>query len=218
MGTVAYMSPEQAQGMDVDHRSDVWALGCVLYEMVAGQRPFLGQYDQALLYEIVHEEVAPLTSVRAGVPMELEFIAGECLAKDRDDRTSAAHEVARKLRTLSDKLKSGHSTILRTTNLTVGAPATMTTAHTLNPAATLPPDAMIVQRKSQRLLQGFAALLAIALLAVTVIHFTQAPPPSLPTVEFSLAAPKGLRPGPLILSPNAPSCRACRRTDRESPT
>ncbi|MFT5434602.1 MAG: serine/threonine protein kinase, partial [Myxococcota bacterium] len=79
MGTVAYMSPEQAQGMDVDSRSDIWALGCVLYEMVSGQRPFLGQYDQALLYEIVHEQVAPLTSIRAGVPMELEFIVGKCL-------------------------------------------------------------------------------------------------------------------------------------------
>ena len=114
MGTVAYMSPEQAQGMDVDSRTDIWALGCVLYEMVAGQRPFLGQYDQALLYEIVHEEAAPLTSIRAGVPMELEFTVGKCLAKDRDDRHGSAGEVARDLRTLADKLKSGRSTILRT--------------------------------------------------------------------------------------------------------
>ena len=74
MGTVAYMSPEQAQGMDVDNRSDIWALGVVLYEMVRGERPFQGEYDQALLFEIVHQEPEPLTGVRAGVPMELEFI------------------------------------------------------------------------------------------------------------------------------------------------
>jgi serine/threonine protein kinase len=115
MGTVAYMSPEQAQGMEVDSRSDIWALGCVLYEMVAGQRPFQGQYDQALLYEIVQEQPAPLTGLRTAVPMELEFIVGKCLAKDRKDRTATAQEVGRELRTLSDKLKSGRSTILRTT-------------------------------------------------------------------------------------------------------
>ncbi len=152
MGTVAYMSPEQAQGMDVDSRSDIWSLGCVLYEMVSGQRPFLGQYDQALLYEIVHEETAPLTSVRAGVPMELEFIVGECLAKDRDDRTGTAQEVARKLRTLAEKLKSGRSTILHTAQMTGAVPATMTGAHTLNPAGTLPPDAVLMKRSSQRAL------------------------------------------------------------------
>jgi serine/threonine protein kinase len=56
VGTVAYMSPEQAQGVEVDRRTDIWALGCVLYEMVCGQRPFKGLYDKALLYEIVHEE------------------------------------------------------------------------------------------------------------------------------------------------------------------
>ena len=125
MGTVAYMSPEQAQGMEVDNRSDVWALGVVLYEMVCGQRPFQGQYDQALLYEIVHQEPEPLTGVRAGVPMELEFIVGKCLAKDRNDRPSSAEEIARDLRTLGEKLKSGRSTILHT-GIVTGPPAAPT--------------------------------------------------------------------------------------------
>ncbi len=122
MGTVAYMSPEQAQGMEVDNRSDIWALGVVLYEMVRGQRPFQGAYDQALLYEIVHQEPEPLTGVRAGVPMELEFTVGKCLAKDRDDRPSSAEEIARDLRTLGQKLRSGRSTILRT-GIVTGPPA-----------------------------------------------------------------------------------------------
>jgi serine/threonine protein kinase len=172
MGTVAYMSPEHAQGIEVDSRTDIWAVGCVLYEMVSGQRPFLGQYDQALLYEIIHEEAAPLTSIRAGVPMELEFIVGECLAKDRDDRTGAAHDLARKLRTLAEKLKSGRSTILRT-----GAvPATMAAAHTLNPAATLPPDAVVMKRGERRALMGAAGVLAAALLVVLFVHLTATPP------------------------------------------
>ena len=125
MGTVAYMSPEQAQGMEVDNCSDVWALGVVLYEMVCGQRPFQGQYDQALLYEIVHQEPEPLTGVRAGVPMELEFIVGKCLAKERDNRPSSAEEIARDLRTLAEKLRSGRSTIMQA----VPAGSVVTGAH-----------------------------------------------------------------------------------------
>ena len=115
MGTVAYMSPEQAQGMEVDSRTDVWALGCVLYEMVSGQRPFQGVYDQALLYDIVHEVPAPLTSIRAGVPMELEFAVAKCLEKDADNRYQHASDAAVDLRNLQDKLRSGRSTVLQTT-------------------------------------------------------------------------------------------------------
>ncbi len=113
-GTVAYMSPEQAQGMEVDSRTDLWALGCVLYEMVRGQRPFQGVYHQALVYEIVNQEPEPLTGVRTGVPMELEWIVGKCLAKDREDRYNHAEDMVLDLRTLAEKLKSGGSTILRT--------------------------------------------------------------------------------------------------------
>ncbi len=166
MGTVAYMSPEQAQGMGVDARTDLWALGCVLYEMVSGQRPFLGQYDQALLYEIVHEEAAPLTSVRAGVPMELEFIAGKCLAKDAADRYQHASDIAVDLRTLGDKLRSGRSTILRTANTQLAAPAPAG-AQTL---ATTPPSSSL--RKWQLL----AGLLAVALIAVSLAYFSESAP------------------------------------------
>ena len=189
MGTVAYMSPEQAQGMEVDSRSDLWSLGCVLYEMVSGQRPFQGQYDQALLYEIVHEEPAALTGLRTGVPIELELLTSKCLAKDRDDRYQHASETAVDLRTLAEKLKSGRSTILRPTQMTGAAPATMTAPQTLPPADAPPPGAVIVQQSSQRMLQAVAAAATLAMLVIGFLYFTQAPPeaPETPTRRFSFS-------------------------------
>jgi len=187
MGTVAYMSPEQAQGMEVDSRSDIWALGCVLYEMVAGQRPFQGQYDQALLYEIVHEQPAPLTGLRTAVPMELEFIVGKCLAKDREDRTGVAQEVARELRTRSDKLKSGHSTVFRTAPMTGAVPATMTAGQTLNPAQPLPPDSVLMPRRRQQLLIGLLAAASIAAAILGLLYGTATPAaPERLVTRFSL--------------------------------
>ncbi len=82
LGTVAYMSPEQARGEEVDQRSDVWSLGVILYEMVSGRMPFAGDYEQAVVYGILNSEPEPLTAVRTGVPMELERIVGKCLVKD----------------------------------------------------------------------------------------------------------------------------------------
>ncbi len=220
MGTVAYMSSEQAQGMEVDSRSDFWSLGCVLYEMVSGQRPFQGQYDQALLYEIVHEEPAALTGLRAGVPVELEFIVNECLVKDRDDRTGTAQEVSRKLRTLAEKLKSGRSTILQTTNLTASIPATMTAAsQTVNPAVALPPDAVVMPRTSQRALQTVAAVATLAMLVFAFLYFTQTPPEK-PVTRFSFA-PEGfldrfLFSGEASISPDGKNILYAAQTDGES--
>ncbi len=114
LGTVAYMSPEQAEGAEVDHRTDLWALGCVLYEMVCSQRPFKGLYDQALVYEILNEDYDPVTAVRAQVPMELEWIIGKCLAKDVGERYSGAKDLILDLTTLRKKPLSGRSTVVRT--------------------------------------------------------------------------------------------------------
>ena len=109
VGTVAYMSPEQAQGVEVDRRTDIWAFGCVLFEMVCGQRPFKGEYDQALLYEIVNQEPEALTGLRTGVPIELERIAGKCLAKDAATRYQHADELLADLTALRRQLDSGPS-------------------------------------------------------------------------------------------------------------
>lgn len=86
LGTISYMSPEQTQGEKVDHRSDIWSLGVVLYEMVSGQLPFKGDYESAIIYSIMNEKPEPLTAVRTGVPMDLEKIVNKLLAKEPGER------------------------------------------------------------------------------------------------------------------------------------
>ena len=191
VGTVAYMSPEQAQGMEVDHRTDIWALGCVTYEMVRGQRPFQGVYDQALVYEIVNQEPEPLTGVRTGVPMELEWIVGKCLAKDREDRYNHAEDMMLDLRTLAEKLKSGGSTVLRTgvgaqravpapshaveagAQAAVGAQPSLASQQTATPVVA---SGETVPKLKHRTLQALLAVATIAFLAVSFVHFRQTPP------------------------------------------
>jgi serine/threonine-protein kinase len=90
LGTVAYMSPEQARGEEVDQRTDLWALGVVLYEMIAGRLPFAADYEQAALYGILNEDPEPLTAIRTGVPMELEAVVFKLLRKDRKLRYQTA--------------------------------------------------------------------------------------------------------------------------------
>ena len=90
MGTVAYMSPEQARGQEVDGRTDLYSLGTMMYEMIAGRLPFDGEYEQAVVYSILNESPEPLTSLRTGVPMQLEWIVNKLLSKDADYRYQSA--------------------------------------------------------------------------------------------------------------------------------
>ncbi|MDX1419617.1 MAG: tetratricopeptide repeat protein [Rubricoccaceae bacterium] len=92
LGTIEYAAPEQAHG-EVDARSDLWALGVVLYEMLAGRRPFTGSYDAALLYAILNEAPAPLHAARPDVPEALEALVLRLLEKDPADRYQTAEAV-----------------------------------------------------------------------------------------------------------------------------
>ncbi|HYH45117.1 MAG TPA: protein kinase, partial [Thermoanaerobaculia bacterium] len=99
-GTPSYMSPEQARGEEVDARTDLWSLGVVLYEMLAGHRPFRGEHPQAVRYAHAHEEPPPLAEVRPEAPAELARIVSRLLAKQRDERYPDAAAVVADLRTL----------------------------------------------------------------------------------------------------------------------
>ncbi len=85
-GTVAYMSPEQTLGGPVDHRTDIWSLGALLYEMLTGRQPFPGDHDAVVIHAIRHDEPEPVGRVRADVPDAVAHVVRTCLAKDPADR------------------------------------------------------------------------------------------------------------------------------------
>ncbi len=97
VGTPAYMAPEQIKGDDVDHRADLWSLGVVLYEMLAGRRPFPDENDVLAFHAVLFQEPSPLRPHRPDVPPELEQVVAGLLAKDPAERTPTAEALLEEL-------------------------------------------------------------------------------------------------------------------------
>ena len=105
LGTVRYMSPEQARGAPVDKCTDIWSLGVVLYEMVAGRAPFTGDTPGEVMTSILGTEPPPLTSYIAQTPAELQQIVSKTLRKEREERYQSAHEMLEALKSLRRRME-----------------------------------------------------------------------------------------------------------------
>jgi TolB-like protein/Tfp pilus assembly protein PilF len=101
MGTVTYMSPEQAKGEKVDHRTDIWSFGVVLYEVLSGKLPFRGEHEQAIVYSILKEKPEPITSIKADISASIEQIVSKALEKDPDKRYQQVEELLDDLKSIS---------------------------------------------------------------------------------------------------------------------
>ncbi len=141
LGTPAYMSPEQAQGADLDCRTDIWSLGIVLFEMLTGRLPFAAEYDQAMIYSIVNEAPARIADIRQDVPEHLSALCQQCLQKDPTHRPQSMAEVL-------TMLEKSHTDFHRTVSMMPG-----------------------LWKKARVVMITFLALLLVTLLWQTGYHF-----------------------------------------------
>jgi serine/threonine protein kinase len=177
VGTAGYMSPEQIQGQDADHRSDIFSLGVLLYELFTGQLPFKGVHETALLYEIVNVDPAPMSTVRSDIDPELDRIVLECLQKEPSERHQSVAEVSKDLKRF--KRESGRQAVSK-----------VTTARQVFSSSTIGQPSPLAQRaKSGVLWPVLSAVLALLLLA-TGWSLWKRPAVTAPTLRLSMSMPK----------------------------
>lgn len=111
LGTIAYMSPEQTQGREVDKRTDIWSLGIVYYEMLTGERPFKGDYEQAVIYDILNSDPVPIEEKRPEVPQSIAGIINTMLMKDLSERYSDIDDLLTDFQKISEDWGIGDNTL-----------------------------------------------------------------------------------------------------------
>jgi len=198
VGTAGYMSPEQVQGLETDHRTDIFSLGVILYELLAGQSPFKGIHETAIMYEIVNVDPAPISSLRPEIDPELDAIVLECLAKEPSERSQSAAEIAKDLRRF--KRETSRKGISRVSTI---RPAAVTTV------APQPSRRGFFDRaRSPVFAWSITAILFVALVITTTLY-SILPSPTLFPIRSVIPPPEkanyhyyGQDAGPAVISPD----------------
>ncbi len=162
MGTFQYMAPEQLEGKPADHRTDIFALGSVIYEMATGRRAFTGKTQASLITAIMSAEPEPMAKLQPLTPPALERLVKKCLAKDADDRWQSAHDIADELQWIGE---NGAQTVT-------------------NVAMMTQPVTAVAANKRQWLAWGVAAALLLTTLAFAWAYFRRAPAGSRATYTY----------------------------------
>ena len=181
VGTAGFMSPEQVQGQDVDHRSDIFSLGVLLYELITGELPFKGVHETALLYEIVNVEAAPMSTIKPGIDPELDRIVLECLAKEPSERYQSAAEVAKDLRRF--KRESGRQRTSRISDIAAADRQSAVAGATMQPADRT--GTRNGRPRGQVILLAVSGILGVAVLVLLWALWREGGVPAQPVVRFS---------------------------------
>ncbi len=198
VGTAGYMSPEQVQGQDTDHRSDIFSMGVVLYELISGQPPFKAAHESALMYEIVNVTPPPMGSIKEGIDPELDRIVLGCLEKEPGDRTQAAKQVSVDLKRF--RRESGRQNVSRIT-------AVHNVSGIRQPSGAMEAAPAGVIAKQKPILPWLlAGILLVVAISVSVLYF-QSANRDVPVFTASLMSPGGgeynlLNGGHMAVSPD----------------